>query len=753
MRLIEVYAEEFGCLLDRRFSFWGGINLIEGKNESGKSTLLALLRFLFYGFPKKGAADREERDRRLSWRGRVAAGSLLLEWQGEYYTVARRYAIRGTLGHESGAEVLKVVYAESGKDVALEGKTPGEFFMGLPAELYDSSLCVRQSDLARVSEGGTGEAVGELLFSGDGANAERAERILQNLRRDLQHQRGRGGRIAELEDRIAATDAALTKAKEGAAELLQIRGDIARYGGQIAEKNRELEAVNAALVRLDAEKKLAAYEEWHRARAAEATALAEYDRTKAEQAGRISPDGAFFDRINGALREHARASDARERLRAEMLTLREEQFSEDLLAACEVVDAQGGAESLYRHAEEAQGKRRSLRRAALICLISALLLSIGFLLSPLLLIGTGVLLLLSLLFLLRSGSHNNSLRGILAALGAETLPELKELLEQCRTERERHAAHGEQRKATERAYADADAHCRALFEGICYEFSALGARELPTTPEAAARMLDELYRMSGEAQHELARVNTQYERAKGIREALGAQLDPNAEAALRAACAAAPATTESETHLQGKRRFLVESIEGLVRKRAESERAESALVATVRDPSLLRAERGMLANELEQARARADAVNLAIAALSEAREDLRSSVTPRVAAVASPLFSELVGGAYRGLLIGDDFSVTLETATGPHPLSGFSAGCRDAAHLALRVGLLETVTRERVPLLMDEAMARLDDDRALAFLKTLQRYAAQGQCLLFTCHGRERRMLSEIEAAYHHMVV
>ena len=57
MKILEIYAEDFGCLSDRRFTFGDGFNLIEGANESGKSTLLALLRFLFYGFPRRAGAE------------------------------------------------------------------------------------------------------------------------------------------------------------------------------------------------------------------------------------------------------------------------------------------------------------------------------------------------------------------------------------------------------------------------------------------------------------------------------------------------------------------------------------------------------------------------------------------------------------------------------------------------------------------------------------------------------------------------
>ena len=45
------------------------------------------------------------------------------------------------------------------------------------------------------------------------------------------------------------------------------------------------------------------------------------------------------------------------------------------------------------------------------------------------------------------------------------------------------------------------------------------------------------------------------------------------------------------------------------------------------------------------------------------------------------------------------------------------------------------------PILLDESLVQLDDDRASAMLDLLQsRCAEGGQCLLFTCQPREARL-------------
>ena len=136
MKLKEIYAEEFGCLSDRHFTPGEGLTLIEGENESGKSTLLALIRFLFYGFPRKNGPDGEERDRRLSWRMALASGSLTLTHGGKDFTVSRRFLLRGSAGREQPLETLAVSETDTGREVDLDGKTPGEYFLSLSMRAF-----------------------------------------------------------------------------------------------------------------------------------------------------------------------------------------------------------------------------------------------------------------------------------------------------------------------------------------------------------------------------------------------------------------------------------------------------------------------------------------------------------------------------------------------------------------------------------------------------------------------------------------
>ena len=108
MKILKIEIDSFGKLREFSLEPGRGITVIEGENESGKSTLLAFLRFALYGFPRKNAPDGDERDKRVSWQTRTAAGRLTLAWKGDAYRITRRFLCRSTAARESVSEELSV---------------------------------------------------------------------------------------------------------------------------------------------------------------------------------------------------------------------------------------------------------------------------------------------------------------------------------------------------------------------------------------------------------------------------------------------------------------------------------------------------------------------------------------------------------------------------------------------------------------------------------------------------------------------
>ena len=620
MRWIELYAEEFGCLIHRHFVFGDGLTVIEGENESGKSTMQALIRFLLYGFPRRTGEDAEERNRRLSRTTHRAAGSVVFALDGKRYKIYRDYVLHTMGGRELPAERVQVT-DEQGAVLDLGGKTPGEYFLSLPVELYHASVCVREADLARVADARVEQTVADALFVGQGtAPLARAEKILDNARRELWHNRGNGGKIFELKQKILDLDEALGGALAAAEKRRALKDEMAELGEQISKMtatDHHLEEMETA-AHLSAE--LARYDAWHAARA---------ELETLSQAAKST----------GAVRQY--------------------------------VSAQGGAAGIRKRAARLAKGRRIF---APVCVFFALL----------------------------------TLLSVAVSVWLDGPPWLAAMPLACTV-----------------IFAFAWGRARKNERAFCAHLGVEGPVMIRT---ALARLDDGL--------------EQRQEAARGAVAALERGLTPERECALRAKLSTLPTPTADLPTLAQHRAGVGAKVGELSRRLAAAQLEEAALAARAEEPTQLRAQRAELAQALGAAQNRLRAIQMASEALGQASESLRSDVMPRLGARASEIFESLTGGARSRLIIGEGFSLSVLTPEGAVPLSHFSAGCRDAAYLALRLALADLLTEEPLPLALDEVTSHLDDARAKNLLTLLAGLGARGrQALLFTCHTRDARLL------------
>ena len=105
MKINRLHINSFGCLENVSLSFSSGFHLIDGPNESGKSTLHAFMRAMLFGLDK--GRTRMAKDsgysRYLPWNGNPAyGGSLEIEDEADRegkdvlsYSRNYHYAITG----------------------------------------------------------------------------------------------------------------------------------------------------------------------------------------------------------------------------------------------------------------------------------------------------------------------------------------------------------------------------------------------------------------------------------------------------------------------------------------------------------------------------------------------------------------------------------------------------------------------------------------------------------------------------------
>ena len=64
MKIRSALIQNFGKLKNQFFEFSDGLNVITGKNESGKSSFARFVRFMLYGYTSARSASISENDKK-----------------------------------------------------------------------------------------------------------------------------------------------------------------------------------------------------------------------------------------------------------------------------------------------------------------------------------------------------------------------------------------------------------------------------------------------------------------------------------------------------------------------------------------------------------------------------------------------------------------------------------------------------------------------------------------------------------------
>ena len=95
MILHDIQIRNFGRLTNFSLQPTAGFQLIYGANEQGKSTLMAFLRAMLYGFSSDGRKlETSERQRYLPWNGNEMNGTLVFSHQGKRWRLERSFGQR-----------------------------------------------------------------------------------------------------------------------------------------------------------------------------------------------------------------------------------------------------------------------------------------------------------------------------------------------------------------------------------------------------------------------------------------------------------------------------------------------------------------------------------------------------------------------------------------------------------------------------------------------------------------------------------
>ena len=77
-----------------------------------------------------------------------------------------------------------------------------------------------------------------------------------------------------------------------------------------------------------------------------------------------------------------------------------------------------------------------------------------------------------------------------------------------------------------------------------------------------------------------------------------------------------------------------------------------------------------------------------------------------------------------------------------------SVGTIDQLYLSLRLSMTEDLSKEKMPIILDEAFAYYDTQRLENILKYLVNTYPDRQIMIFTCTEREKDVLTKLNIPY-----
>ncbi len=760
MRIEQVNIRSFGILRGYSETFSAGVNIIEGGNETGKSTLAAFILYMLYGFDDRGGV-LSEREKRINWVTGTADGSMTISVGEHRYRIDRRTERLGSGASATYVDTCTMTDLATETPVNLT-LSPGETLLGVGKELYESTAYLGQLADAGDTTGDMRTSVENLMFSGDEKiNTTAAIARLAEARDRLLAPDHMTGRIVEVRGRADNLSARLAGAVRGQRELIVLGQKYEDEASRLAEAQRRLREMQEVRVAFANHQILTSFEQLHSMETQSRDIEAEIDNYC-----RDNSYGGFFpteDYAADLALKRRLYTDAHHAFEESDSTLRElegkQVATRDIQKNMQRADKHGGeAQVLARHSilhRKAMTFALSAIGTGLLFVLLAVLGIMRFLspkaegadaLAIVALAFSGLFFVAALVLAFLAINRHEAERAYCIDYGAKNAKELRyrmQMVSECRAESVAHTE--ELRRARDRAEDTRSAYFSA--RAVLDETLGVWGKTLPTTE--VENFLDIF---EGTVRNTIVTHRNMCERREALDSAvavLAASLSALNEDEIRALVPeenrpALAETTAAEIE-EGIRYFTDQTTYFTASTEDLKGRLETLRAAT-ENPAELSEHLASANSELDRLRDRYQALDAALAALTGADIRLRAELSPRLARYARDLMDVMTDGKYTGVDVGDDLRLDVTTEGVSLSAEALSGGTRDIAYITLRLALVRLLYQETPPLCFDESLAHQDNDRCYTMLKVFLTLSERNglQTFLFTCRSREYTIASEI---------
>ena len=759
MIIEKINIKSFGLITDMTLELADDINVFVGRNESGKSTIAAFIRYMLYGFSNdtpEGVVD--ERTKRINWKTGLASGVMTVRAGNKRYTISRETKKVENGGKTAYEESYSIIDNDTGSPVF--GKMPaGEAFFGVDASLFENTAFIGQISDTAINENSVKESMENILFSmNEKVNCQRAAAKVAVSSENLLHKNGQGGFIYELKRRSEQLEEKLHAANDASKRVLMLESKLHEVR---AERKKQM-GIKAQFEDLDdCHNKMIIIQQFDELHSLDT----QLDEKEAEhhnfvcenKIGEFVPTEEYYNgfidsrkRVDDAYRAHLDAQEHYEKEKHEV------GITKEMENAIEHSDTLGGENAVLIKAKK--HKKNSILYTALgiggvLLAIAALvyeLVATGVMaglvpriifgaLGGLAFVGAGVLVFLIL-------NERRELLKICEAFKTSTMDDLcakLAVIAEDRAKRDKLIADIESaRVAVENAKTDYEKAKNDLLENIL-----VWGVEPPTSNLNA--FLNDLEKRAREYLDREAEIIAEKEALNARAEELRAILADKSEVEIKAQILPLKRKVLSEIHHE----TILEGIEKCKQTIAALDEEEKAvedelfvLKTESMDPVELFAKKKENDERVEELESLHKASLLALDAIEKASDRLRMEISPRLGAFTAELLGIMTDEKYTSVDVSDGLKLTFVGEDGEkRSVDCLSGGTRDLTYISLRMALVDMLYDEKPPVCFDESFAHQDNARANSMMVAIKALAGLGQqSFIFTCREREPALAREV---------
>ncbi len=195
-----------------------------------------------------------------------------------------------------------------------------------------------------------------------------------------------------------------------------------------------------------------------------------------------------------------------------------------------------------------------------------------------------------------------------------------------------------------------------------------------------------------------------------------------------------------------------DAINNLKIEKGAKQSQKELMAEEINDLSKIEEELERLEEEKEDLISLNNSYNIAKEGLENAYENIKNSLSPEFTSKLCEIISKVSNEKYKEVGLVDKEGLVLKAENGRFVSSeNLSQGTIDQMYLGLRLASIDTISKEKMPVILDETFAFFDDDRLKNILEFLNDNYKDKQVIIFSCSKREIEQLNKLNIDYNYV--